>query len=346
MLCKFKLKIFCKTSLHISFATKNMAEPVPKVPTSSNIKAFWEDFGKIYSQIFDNSSQQSVYSLLINLKISEAKSIYEMSIGSGKSLPLVCSFKSKDCHFLASDISENLLHLSSKRMELIEQDFHGKLQFWNESSFEPSENKKYIEHFPQSNVSFRLLDNENLIGIPDNTFDVVFSNLSLQLVSNPEKMLSEALRVLKPGGRAGFTVWGRKELSKFFTTVPTVMRRNGFVLPQDRSNFHLGDKDKMISMVKTIGYVEVLAWYQFSAFCFTKEEEFEKIFHSKGNKRLLEMIPDEEQREKIKKEILEEYLSNIRNNEPVGLDVLYVIGRKGENIKENIEGEKLFKEKL
>ena len=66
------------------------------------------------------------------------------------------------------------------------------------------------------------------------------------------------------------------------------------------------------------------------------------------------MIGDEEQKEKIKKEIMEEYMSNIRNNEPVGLDVLYVIARKGENIqetikeniKENVKGDKLFKEKL
>lgn len=332
MLLKNKLKIFHKTFPKIfPFTTKTNTKPLARIKSTSDIKEFWEDYGKIYSEMFENHSQQSLYSLLITMQINEAQNLFEMSIGGGKSLPLVCSLKNKNCHFLASDISESLLALAAKRMELIERDFNGNLQFWDKACFESSENKKFTQHFPKSNVSFRLLDNENLIGIPDNTFDAVFSNFSLHLVTNPEKMLSETLRVLKPGGRAGFTVWGRKKYSKFFTIVPNIMAKHGVVMPADRSNFHLGDRDILINMVKTNGFDDILCWYQFSAFGFTKKEEFGKILSSKGNEEILRFVPEEEKTQ-IKKEIIEEYMASIRNNEPLGLDTLFVVGWK-KNIK-------------
>lgn len=327
MFLKSKIKIFPQTFSKIFFASSKITEPATKRKSTSDIKEFWEDYGKIYSEMFENHSQQSLYSLLITMQINDATNIFEMSIGGGKSLPLVCSLKNKHCHFLASDISESLLALASKRMELIEQDFNGNLQFWDKTCFEPSDSKKFIEHFPKSNVSFRLLDNENLVGIPNNTFDAVFSNLSLHLVENPEKMLNETFRVLKPGGRAGFSVWGRKENSKFFTIVPNVMEKHGLVMTADRSNFHLGDRDKLISMVKACGFYDIISWYQFSAFGFTKKEEFEKILFSKGNEEILKLVPKEKKKQ-IEKEIIEEFLTHIRNNEPLGLDTLFVVGLK------------------
>ena len=330
MLFRSKLKIFSfsiKYFPRFSSHKHKMVETSQKVLNSTEIKTYWEDFGSIYSQIFEYSTQPILYSLIVNLKIYEAKKIYEESCGGGKSLPLVCSLKSKDSEYLVSDISESLLSLASKRMEHIENNFLGNLQFWDKSCFEPTEKKTWIEHFPKSNVSFKLINNENLIGLENNNFDIVFSNLSLQLVENPENMLKEAFRVLRNGGKAGFTVWGRKENSKFFTPIPTVLRRNGIELPKERSNFHLGDREGLIKMVKEAGFKNILCWYQFFSFNFYKEEEFEEILNTRGNKLMLENIP-EEKRNQIKKEIMEEFMKNIRNHDPVGLEALFVIGVK------------------
>ena len=303
--------------------------PEPQIVRSqAELKDYWEDFGNFYSEILEFSTQPLLYSLISGLKLYEADKILEESCGGGKSLPLVLSLKKRECEYWVSDFSENLLSLAAKRMEFIERDFAGNMQFWDKSCFEEGKKKISQEEFPKSKTFFRLLNNENLLGIENDSFDVVFSNLSLQLVVNPEKMLSEAYRVVRKGGKVGFTVWGRKENSNFFTTVPKVLRKHGVELPNERSNFHLGDREKLMKMMQDAGFKNVLCWYQFCGFNFQKEEEFLRIFEAKGNKKLFEKVP-EEKRNELKQEILDEFTKSLKqNHEPVGLEALIVIGWK------------------
>lgn len=291
-------------------------------------KDFWDVFGSPYSEVFEDSSQPILYSLLTCLKISKADKILEESCGGGKSLPVVLSMKKRECEYWVSDFSENMLTLASKRMEYIERDLVGNLQFWDKSCFDPTVKKNWQEEFPKSRTFLRLLDNENLVGIENETFDIVFSNLSLHLVTHPEKMLDEAFRVVKKGGKVGFSVWGGKEKSKFFTTVPMVLKKYGVELPNDRSNFHLNEREKVMKMMTEAGFKNVLCWYQFFPFNFDEEGEYEKILEGKMNKMLIDSINDEEKRKEARKEILEEFMKPIRNCEPVGLEALIVIGRK------------------
>jgi SAM-dependent methyltransferase len=60
------------------------------------------------------------------------------------------------------------------------------------------------------------------------TFDRYIANLSLMLVPDTDGMIREASRVLKPGGIAGFSVWGNGgEASSMFTLVPSILTRLG-----------------------------------------------------------------------------------------------------------------------
>ena len=52
--------------------------------------------------------------------------------------------------------------------------------------------------------------NNESLPFQDNTFDSYISNLSLHIVTEPKNQIAEAYRVLKTGGAACFTVWGRK----------------------------------------------------------------------------------------------------------------------------------------
>lgn len=96
---------------------------------------------------------------------------------------------------------------------------------------------------PTKNLTITLADGENLNKFNNSSFDCYIANLCLQITPHPSKMISEAYRVLSPGGVAGFGVWGDKKRSKFMTTVPSVLAKQfGVELPKIRSNFHLNDK--------------------------------------------------------------------------------------------------------
>src|SRR5262249_61647773 len=65
-------------------------------------------------------------------------------------------------------------------------------------------------HRGVGNVGFERMDAERLV-LPDAAFDVVLCSLGLMYVPDPGRALSEARRVLRPGGRVVLAVWGERE---------------------------------------------------------------------------------------------------------------------------------------
>lgn len=60
------------------------------------------------------------------------------------------------------------------------------------------------------NISFHQADAENLPEA-NNSFDVIIANYVVHHFADPKKVFSEIARVLKPGGRFAFAVWGPGE---------------------------------------------------------------------------------------------------------------------------------------
>src|SRR5262245_56174028 len=67
-------------------------------------------------------------------------------------------------------------------------------------------------------IEFREGDAERL-DCPDATFDAVAMNYGMLHLSKPEQAIAEAYRVLRTGGRYGFTVWDRPERAVGFAIV-------------------------------------------------------------------------------------------------------------------------------
>ena len=47
---------------------------------------------------------------------------------------------------------------------------------------------------------------------------------------------------MKPGGKLGLSVWGRRENSPYFRMLPKILTQHGIELPAFKSYFHLGDR--------------------------------------------------------------------------------------------------------
>ena len=147
----------------------------------------------------------------------------------------------------------------------------------------------------------------------DEQFDVVVSNLCLQLVSSPQNMVSESFRVLKKGGYAGFSVWGKKEYSKHFHATEEILKKNGIFFPPTRSNYKISENvDELKSLFEKNGFKKFKYEYLDSILKVLSFEDFQNHFHLLFQK-LNEF--DEEKRKRVTDELREYYETKINNSD-------------------------------
>lgn len=85
--------------------------------------------------------------------------------------------------------------------------------------------KDTTQRLGMPNVTTFRADAEDLSALPDESVDLVTCALGLMYVPNPQKALSEAWRVLKPGGRAVMAVWGERSNCGWAEIFPIVDSR-------------------------------------------------------------------------------------------------------------------------
>jgi ubiquinone/menaquinone biosynthesis C-methylase UbiE len=106
--------------------------------------------------------------------------------------------------------------------------------------------------------------NAEALPFADGSFDRLLANLNLMLVTDTDAALAEAARVLRVGGLAAWSVWGRVEHSPMFTLLPSVAESLELELPamERRSNFHLNDPADLRARIERAGFERVVCWFQ------------------------------------------------------------------------------------
>ena len=109
------------------------------------------------------------------------------------------------------------------------------------------------------NFDAKIADAESL-PFPDDNFDCVTSRFGAMLFVDPVKGLSEARRVLKPGGRAAILVWGPPERNMMFAMVPGELGKIIELPPPDPnapSAGRLGPDGALVSVLRDAGFREI-----------------------------------------------------------------------------------------
>ena len=236
---------------------------------TEKIRQIWNGFWKCYEDYLENATFQgamNLYSLTNSRKVDR---ICEVGVGCGLSSRMfVFELMKPGAVYFASDISDGMV-----------QDFYDRFatSFGLEGEgYAVSKDKKVGIKIAEVNESldtiqlieemgdiskkvFILRANNELLPYPDSFFDVYISNLSLMIVANHHNQLLESYRVLREGGIAAFSVWGRKENTELFTLPAQVLQECGFELPSSDSKnyFHLNDPDQLEKDVKAAGFSEV-----------------------------------------------------------------------------------------
>jgi SAM-dependent methyltransferase len=111
-----------------------------------------------------------------------------------------------------------------------------------------------------TNIEFREANAESL-PFANASFDVLTCRFGIMFFPDLGKALGECLRVLKPGGRAAFVAWGKKEQPFFSTTAGIVLKHLPVPPPppdpDSPSLFMFGERDRLRRALQSAGFSNV-----------------------------------------------------------------------------------------
>ncbi|KAJ3547918.1 hypothetical protein NM208_g1266 [Fusarium decemcellulare] len=100
-------------------------------------------------------------------------------------------------------------------------------------------------------VSSKVQDAQNLLGIPNNEFDLVFMNFGIMYTPNASQCAREVYRVLKPGGYAVFTTWKEAGIPQLMGRASAAVGSPPAMSPMDNG---WNTKEKLLSIVHDGGF--------------------------------------------------------------------------------------------
>jgi ubiquinone/menaquinone biosynthesis C-methylase UbiE len=105
-------------------------------------------------------------------------------------------------------------------------------------------------------IEFREGDAEQL-AFGNGLFEAAVVNFGILHLARPDQALAEACRVLRPGGRFGFTVWAKPEEAVGFRIVLGAIAKHGNLnvpLPEGPPFFRFSEPGECIRSLLTVGF--------------------------------------------------------------------------------------------
>jgi SAM-dependent methyltransferase len=97
------------------------------------------------------------------------------------------------------------------------------------------------------NAEFRVLDADR-IDLPDASVDGVLSRFGYVLRGDPPPALGGIRRVLRPGGRLAFAVWGERERNPWMTVPVDAMVARGLLAPPAGDDARLSERRNPVAI--------------------------------------------------------------------------------------------------
>jgi ubiquinone/menaquinone biosynthesis C-methylase UbiE len=180
----------------------------------------WERVADKYDSVWSSLTRQFIPSLLTDASLSAGMSALDVACGPGY---VSAAAKQLGAVLTGIDFSEKMVAIA-KRM------------------------------FPE--IRFTQGDAQDL-PFEDGTFDRVLMNFGLLHVSHPERACAEACRVLKRGGKFGFTVWAGPEQNpgaKIVNDAIEAYAKLDVGLPEGPPKYLYGEREECRQVLKRAGF--------------------------------------------------------------------------------------------
>jgi ubiquinone/menaquinone biosynthesis C-methylase UbiE len=184
--------------------------------------AGWERLADVYHDYYARSTCQAVDPLLDALNLNAGSKLLDVACGPGY---LAAAAAKLGAEVTGIDFASAMVALARK--------LHPELTFENGDA--------------------------EALQFPVDSFDAVGSNFGWHHLMHPEKALSEAFRVLKPGGSVAITVWARADKAVAMGIVLDAIRKYGKLdvgLPEAPPFFRFSDHDELRRGLHVAGFVD------------------------------------------------------------------------------------------
>ncbi|WP_428261475.1 class I SAM-dependent methyltransferase [Haliangium sp.] len=259
------------------------------------LRAHWNEFAPDFEATFERATCLLARSLIEHLRLGSADAVLEVGAGPGAGALAVREHLRPGARLVVTDIATKMVELARAKLpadiEVLEAD---------------------AEALPFADASF----------------DRLLGNLNLMLVFDPDRALAEAHRVLRPGARAAWSVWGRPSHSAMFTVPPEAARKVGIEMAPSRSNFHLGDRQALRAKVLGHGFRRALTWYQAMMYDLPSGAAGAAVVVRNPRWRKLLATQPEERVAAFQAELEARFDELLAAGTPIGLDALMLVADK------------------
>lgn len=180
----------------------------------------WQSIPQQYHQAFGELTTQSIESLLDATGVQHGTKVIDIATGPGY---VAAAAARRGASVIGVDFSATMIAEAQRR---------------------------------NPDVEFREGDAEQL-PLDNDLFEAAVVNFGILHLGRPDQALVEACRVLRPGGRFGFTVWAKPEEAVGFRIVLGTIAKHGNLnvpLPEGPPFFRFSEPDECIRSLLAAGF--------------------------------------------------------------------------------------------